>query len=274
MIEPFLADPPAKEPLLALPARLVQWLELLRREVNSPTAEQSWGFLSPAGSTGTFYFGGDYRFHSAAFTPAGGTNVGVVNASYAAHALMVLGASSTDMVVRVTGTSITDAGVRTASDTEDLDTSGGSADDYYETEKKWIGQISYSLQSGTGVTIDAGFCKYWDYQNTAFIVVGLEVLWLGGATDTDANIELLHHRATGWTYDAGGSPAPPAAIAGMNADHGAEQDVINGEPGAWKRDNLSEPILGSRHEGVLWRITTGANKAFEQGSLQIYIDYG
>ena len=52
-----------------------------------------WPFASPAGSSGVFYFGGTYQFHSSAFTPAGGTSVGTANSSYAAHAIVVLGAA-------------------------------------------------------------------------------------------------------------------------------------------------------------------------------------
>lgn len=238
----------------------------------SGASEKAWTFDSPAGTAGTFYFGGFYLFHTTSFTPAGGTNVGSANSAYAAHALVVLGAASTDMVIRVTGTSITDAGVRTTSDTEDIDTSGGSTDDYYETGKKWIGQVSYTLQSGTGVIIDAGFSKYWDNNNTDFAVVGLEATWLGGANDSAANIELLHHQLTGWTYSGGGgSPTPPTALANMNADHVTENDIVNGEPGAWKRTNLSTSVAGSSSEGTIWRITTGSNKAFELGNLLMRI---
>ena len=232
----------------------------------------TWAFDSPAGSSGTFYFGGYYLFHSAAFTPAAGTNVGTANASYAAHALVVLGAASTNMIVRVTGTSITDLGVRTTSDTEDIDTSGGSANDYYETQKKWIGQVSYTLQSGSGVVINAGFSKYWDYNNTPFTVKGIEAVWLGGANDSGANIELLHHKTTGWTYGAGGASTTPTALADMNTSHVTEVDIVNGEDGAWKLSNLDQDIAGSGEEGVLFRITTSANKAFELGTLKLVVE--
>jgi hypothetical protein len=231
-----------------------------------------WTFDSPPGVSGTFYFGGYYDFHSSAFTPSGGgTAVGTANASYAAHALVVLGASSTDMVVRVSGTSITDLGVRTTSDTEDIDTSGGSSGDYYETDKKFIGQVTYTLQSGSGVTINAGWAKYWDFGNTDFQVRGVEATWLGGANDSGANIELLHHKASGWTYGAGGTPTVPTAIADMNSDHVTEVEIRNGENGAWKRTNLATDIAGAGSEGVLWRITTGINGTFELGNLELSI---
>lgn len=236
------------------------------------TTDKSWTFASPAGSSGTYYWGGFYQFHTTSFTPAGGTNVGTADAAYAAHALVVLGATSTDMVVRVTGTSITDAGVRTTSDTEDIDTSGGVSGDYYETSKKWIGRVSYTLQNGTGVTVDAGLSKYWDKLNTDFTVAGLEVTWLGGANDSGANIELLHHKTTGWTYSGGGgTPTPPTPIASLTSDYVTEYEVANGENGSWKRTNLSTLVEGSSVEGVMWRVTTSSNKAFELGNLLLTV---
>ncbi|KKL09357.1 hypothetical protein LCGC14_2566660 [marine sediment metagenome] len=248
-----------------------RWREIER--TGAIPSQKIWTFDSPTGSSGTFYFGGFYLFHSAALTPAGGTNVGTANSSYAAHALVVLGATSTDMVVRVTGTSITDGGTRATSATEDIDTSGGVSGAYFETTKKWIGLVSYTLLSGTGVTINAGFAKYWDNNNTIYDLAGLEATWVGGATDTAPNIELLHHKSTGWTYGAGGTPTTPTAIAAMATDHSTEDNVINGEPGAWKRDNLTTEIDGSSSEGIIWRVTTTANKTFELGNFVLRITH-
>jgi len=240
---------------------------IIGADLVQPVITNSWSFDSPAGSFGTFYFGGFYQFHSASFTPAGGTNVGSTNSSYAAHVLVVLGAASTNMVVRVTGTSINDSGTRTTTDTEDIDTSSGSANDYYETAKKFIGQVSVSLQTGTGVIINSGFAKYWDDENTDFTVSAVEATWLGGANDSGIDIELIHHKATGWTYGAGGAPTLPTAIASLATDHSTEKAAVNGENGAWKRTNLSTAVAGSSSEGILWRVTTTANKAFELGNL-------
>ena len=237
---------------------------------NVGKTEKSWSFTSPAGSSGIFYFGGFYQFHGSAFTPAGGTNVGTANSSYAAHALVVLGASSANMVVRVTGTSISDLGVRAAADTEDIDTSAGVSGSYFETSKKWIGQISYSLQSGSGVTINAGFAKYWDNNNLDFNIIGLEATWHGGANDGGANIELIYHNSAGWTYGAGGTPGRTALV-GMNADHVTEINIVNNERGAWKRTNLAQAVNADNADGVLWRVTTSANKAFELGNLLLTI---
>jgi hypothetical protein len=229
-----------------------------------------WSFGSPSGASGTFYFGGFYDWNGSAFTP-GSTTVGSANNPYAAHFSLILGADTPDMVVSVKGTSINDEATRTENDTVVLDTSGGKSGDYYETQKKWIGQVTVALIAGSGVTTNVGMSKYWDFGNTAFTVVGLEATWVAGANDSSANIELLHHKTTGWTYNAGGTPTTPTAIAVMGTDHGTEDDLVNGEPGAWKRTDLSQAIDGAASEGTIWRITTGANKSFELGNLELTV---
>lgn len=261
------------EEVVAWVARELENISDATQEIAAANAsEKAWAFKSPSGSTGTFYYGGFYKFHSTSFTPAGGTAVGTVNSSYAAHALIVLGANSTDMLVRVTGTSITDTGVRTTSDTEDIDTSGGLVDAYYETSKKWIGQVSYSLQSGTGVILDAGLAKYWDNNNNNFDVVGFEATWLGGANDVGADIQLIHHKAPGWTYSGGGGTAVhPPALASMATDHDTENEVKNAEPGAWKRSNATAFVAGAFSEGTIIKVITSANRAFELGNLMLRI---
>lgn len=258
--------------LIAKINNLEQRLMILERVGRGiPGTEKSWSFDSPSGSSGTFYYGGYYLAHGSAFTPAGGTNVGTANAAYGAHAYIVLGASSSDMVVRITGTTIDDSATRATSATVDIDTSGGSANDYYETTEKWIGQVSYSLQSGTGVIINAGFSKYWDNRNNDFIVKGFEAVWLGGANDSGADIQVLHHKTTGWTYGAGGAPTHPTAIAAMTTDYVTEVNVVNGEDGAWKRADLNQAISGSTTEGTIIKVVTSANRSFELGTLLLRI---
>ena len=237
-----------------------QWEEV---STNFKSFDTSWAFRSPAGSSGQFYIGGFYVLPSTSYTPAGGTSLGSANVAYQAHAFIVLGTTSTDMVVRFTGTSVDEAGNRTASDTQDIDTSGGILNDYFETPKKWIGQISVSLLSGTGVAVNHGLCKYWDNQNSDFRMTGLEVTGYAGANDSAPNFEVLHHRSTGWTFNSGAAPDTPAALADMQTDFVTEYAFSNGEPFAWKRVGLSVEIEGSGSEGVINRITTTSNTAIQ-----------
>jgi|GEM_PF-3224808 hypothetical protein len=249
-----------------------EWEERFR---NFPESEKSWAFKSPPGTSGVFYYGGFYIFGSSDndFNPA--ITFGTVNKSYAAHFFLVQavgGAGGVDTVVRITGTSITDAGIRTAADTEDLTIADdGAAGTYYETSKKWIGQISISKQSGPDLLCNYGFCKYWDNNNNDFRIVGVEATWLAGANDNNPNIGIRHHKTTGWTYNAGAEPTPPSYISDMNTDHNTEIEISNGENGAWKRDNLNTTISGGNGEGSILEVVTSANRAFELGNIMLRV---
>ena len=85
-------------------------------------------------------------------------------------------------------------------------------------------------------------------------------------------IELLHHTYTGWTYSGGGgTPIGPPIVASMSTDHATEDSVIGGEHGAWKRTDIQKVIHGNDSEGLLWRVTTTSNKAFDEGTLMISV---
>lgn len=248
-----------------------EWEEVAR---SVPSSEKSWSFDSPSGSTGTFYFGGFYDFASSDndFNPA--VTHGTANGAYGAHVFVVqaVGAGGGDTSVTVSGTSITDAGVRVGSDSEILVISdAGAAGDYTETDKKWIGQVTLTKTAGPDLLMNFGFAKYWDNNNNNFRVVGFEVTWLAGANDNNPNISVLHHRATGWTYNNGGPPTRPTAIANMQTDYNTEFQINDKEQGAWKRSNLAEDIDGGNGEGTIIEIVTTANKAFELGDLLLRV---
>lgn len=238
---------------------------------NSVATEKGFSFTSPSGGFGTFYTGGFYIFAVADAnfdTPA---NFGTANISYAAHVFLVQaagGSGGTDTVIRISGTSIDDQGNRTTSDTEDLTVDDdGSAGDYYETIKKWIGQITLTKQSGPNLLCNYGFVKYWDNNNSNFQIVGVEVTGRGGANDSTPNFLIRHHKASGWTYNSDNPPTPPPAIVDMNTDHNTEIQIENNVEFAWKRDNLSTDINGGGSEGLIFEYITGANKSIEQANL-------
>jgi len=243
---------------------------------NSAPSEKAWTFISPSGSSGTFYYGGYYDFNGADsnFNPS--ATMGTADISYAAHMIFVCAAGAsggTDTVVRITGTSITDTATRTAADTQDITMDdAGAAGAFYESSKKWIGLVTMAKQSGPDLLCDFGWAKYWDNNNTDFTVAGLEVTLLAAANDDGFNARLLHHKASGWTYTSGaGSPVPPTAIASMQTDHVTEFELANGQNAAWKRSDLSTAISGSGSEGTIWEITTTANKAVELGNILMRI---
>lgn len=239
-------------------------------------SEKSWAFKSPSYAIGTFYYGGYYDFGATDndFNPT--INHGTALASYAAHFFVVAAAGGglgIDTVLTVSGTSIDDNGSRTPLDSETLTLDdAGAAGAYYETSKKWIGTVGIVKTSGPDLLCNYGFCKYWNNANTDFQVNGIEVTWLGGANDPAANFLIRHHKATGWTYNAGATPTPPTAIADMNTDHNTEIGIVNGENGAWKRTNLVKNIMGGDGEGTILEVVTTANKAFDLGNILMKIN--
>jgi len=247
------------------------------------TNTRSYSFQSFAGSSGTNYIGGFYDVSTtdANLTQASTTVThGDANVSYAAHAILVAsgaGAASGGsgaVTIVVSGTSITDAGVRTAADSETIvsDITAMSTDEYFETDKKWLGTITYTLTVGaTGHTaysadFNYGYAKYEDFGNRNFTVTDFEVVGVAGVNDTGFDVQLQHHKATGWTYAASGFDPGTGALVDMNTDHSTEQNLSNGEPFAYKRTSLSTAVNGGDGEGTVIRVVTGAN-----GSVQ-YLD--
>ena len=224
------------------------------------------------GSTGVAnYLKGYYTFQGTAFTPSGTPQtLGTANIAYDGHVYFVLGASSTDMVIRVSGTSYDDTTGRTAADTEDVDTSGGILDDYFESSKKWIGQVSITLQSGTGVIVDYGWSSYWDNRNTKFVISSIEWVGRAGANDSAPNLRLFHHKITGWTYTATGA-TPPAALVDMQIEYNTEFQFSNGEYFKFKKIGLSQLIDGTGSEGIIMAINITANNAVANSNVEIQI---
>lgn len=212
---------------------------------------------------------------------------GTANHPYAAHAFLVASGAGTAsggsgaVTITVSGTSITDSATRTAADTETIvaDITTMSTDAYYETTKKWIGQITYTIDPGaTGhtsysATFNYGFAKYEDFSNSAFKVTDFQMVGTAGATDSSFEVELLHHSSTGWTYSAAAFDPGGTVICSMNTDHSTEQDLANGERFAYKRDDLTQAVDGTALEGVVVRLTTGVNNSVENAEVSVGVLY-
>lgn len=238
-------------------------------------SEKTWAFMSRDASSGTNYIGGFYKFGATDddFNPS--VTFGTVNISYAAHFFLVQaagGAGGTDTVIRVSGTTIDDQGNRATLVNVDITVDdAGVAGIYYETTEKWIGQITIAKQSGPDLLCNYGFAKYWDNNNTNFKVVGIEATWLGAKNDANPDIELLHHKITGWTYNNAAPPTRPTAIASMATDHNTEMQIATAQEGAWKRDNLNTNINGGSGEGTIVELITTTNRTYAIGNFLVRI---
>lgn len=197
---------------------------------------------------------------------------GNANEAHRAHLALVLGAAAVDNItIAITGPSISDSGVRTASDSENIVIpSGTAANAYFETAKHWLDTITITHISGTAKVCNYLFSEYWDNSDADFFVESIDCQWRAGATDTGANIEVLHHKSTGWVYGAGG-PTIPAAVFSMVADMTPDTKLIADRNGRWERSGMDYHVLGANKEGIFVRVTSGAPNAFKNGHISIRV---
>lgn len=238
---------------------------------------KDYSFRSPSGSSGIFYIGGFYDAPAAhVVLTIGGTVTqvfGGANHAHGAHAFIVAsGAGGTDLVLTVTGTSITDLGARTAADSEVIvpDADVASANQYFETAKKWIGQITYTLTGSAGAfTFNYGLAKYEDFGNRNFRLTDIEAVGRAGANDSSFNVGVIYHKSTGWTYHASAFVPGTGFLNDMNTDYSTESDIAGGEYFAWKRDQLVTDVSGEGKEGLIVKIVTGSNNSVESMTVHL-----
>lgn len=227
--------------------------------------------LANNGTAGTFYVGGFYDAPAADVTLTIGGSVtqtlGTAGQGWAAHAFIVAsGAGCADCVVTVTGISITDAGVKNGADSEIVipDADELSTNQYLETTKKWLGQVTYTLTGAAGaVTFNYGYEVHDDFGSREFIVTDFEVTGEMRANETGMNIELLHHEPSAFIYSAAAFVPNATPVISLATDHGTDgDDVASGNNFSYKRTMFSEDILGNDEEGTIIRVTlTGNNTA-------------
>ena len=203
------------------------------------------------------------------------------NEAHASHAFIVAGGAGTVNTgvvgLRVTGTSITDAGVRTTSDSEVLsaDITALSTNDYLETTKKWLGVITFELYTVSGspttysIDCNYGICKYEDWGNRDFTITDFEAVGFSDANDSGFELQLLKHANTGWTYSASAFVPGDNAICDIGTDYSTDDNLINGGHFAYKRAGLSETITGSGSEGIIVRFVTTVPNSVEYMNVHI-----
>lgn len=232
--------------------------------------------ISDYGSTDTFYTAGFYEAPTAAANLTIGATttqtLGTANKGEGAHAFAVFdGLTDSGLTLTVSGTSITDTGVRTTSDSEVLVNETIPAEDaYLETTKKWLGQITYTLTGSSGtMSFNYGFSKYEDFGNRDFTATDFEITALAGNTASDMNVELLYHSSNGWSYNLTGFVPGGNVICSMETDYSTDDGIVGEENFAYKRSNLSTDVEGSGQEGVLVRLTQTTNNAIRYGTVHI-----
>ena len=234
---------------------------------------KDFSFATSSVGAATSYVGGFYRDAGTNNDLSGAQSLGTALSSYGAKVYVVLGANTVDTIsITVSGTSwVASTGTRTAADTEVIQfTHPAVVDDYIQTTKAWIGQVTLQTTAGTAKSCNYGFARYFNANEATFSITGFSSTWLAGATDAGFNVEVLHHKTSGWTYTAGGA-TPPAALWSMETDYGVatESKAIVDEEGSWERTSLSQAIAGGSNEGVLIRLTSSVASAIRFGTFSL-----
>ena len=101
-----------------------------------------------------------------------------------------------------------------------------------------------------------------------------ELFNVAGANGT-INISLLHHKATGWTYNNGAFTPIIAAntICDMATDHGTDVEVDSDDHFAYKRTALDTVINGSDSEGIIIWFETSAQNTIEYANMHLGIEF-
>lgn len=237
--------------------------------------------------TGKFYTQGhyDYATTDSNLTQASPTQThGAVNEPSGVHASIIAGGPGSAsggvgaVIIEVSGVSINELGVRVPGDSEIIvsDITTMVLNQYFESTKKWIGQVTYTLKnadSSTQTTFNADFnyghCKYTDRSDRNFIVKEFKAEGLAGANDSSFDIRLLKHSALGWTYATTGFVPGNGEIIQLSTDYGPDHVLTNGENFAWDRVGLGTEIEGADSEGYIVEMETGSNNAIQYANISV-----
>ena len=256
------------------------WVAMASGTGVGTSAKQKETFTLPsvavASAAGTYYVGGFYNFGSTAgdFTTTG-VDHGTANGPYGAYMMFVCAAATSDDTsysVTLTGTSITDAGVRTASDTEIVAMPAIAENSFYQSTKKWVGQVNITETAVTVVEsrlCNYGFVSVWDNEEVDLTLLGAKASWhANGAHDLD--IQVIHHNAANWTYVSGGPPTHTNQLISLATIYDTEYVTAAQEDGSFRNVLAAAVDVDiSAGEGLLVAVATGATDLLDYGQVTI-----
>jgi hypothetical protein len=116
-----------------------------------------------------------------------------------------------------------------------------------------------------------GFAAYDSFNQRVITLKMVQAFGRAGANDTGFDIQLLHHKSTGWTYSAAAFVPNATPICSLVGDYGVDNDLVNGEKFRWERDIITF-IDGTANEGFLVRIITTSNKAVDFMNVGVFAE--
>jgi hypothetical protein len=177
------------------------------------------------------------------------------------------------LILTVSGTSIADDGTRTTSDSEILvlNVGGASANQYFETSKRWLGQVTYTLTGTSGsFTFNYGVAKYDTFRNRNFTVTDFEGDGKAQGSASNTDIILWAHTSTGWVYSAAAFTGRPSTkIVDMATDYATDSDIDAGGYFDYTRTNIGYSVNGSAGEGIVIEFVQTTNAALYYANFHV-----
>jgi hypothetical protein len=139
---------------------------------------------------------------------------------------------------------------------------------YQQTDKRFLGDIEIkrisaadSARSTNIITVSP-----WTNFDTDFTVKKFLAEGGSNGTSTVNEIILLHHKLSGWTFNAAGLTMPgdfPAALFDFNADYGSYVRFVLNQQWGYEMRGIDTDINADSGEGIVLFINTSSNEAME-----------
>jgi hypothetical protein len=143
-----------------------------------------------------------------------------------------------------------------------------SINHYQQTAERFLGDIEIkristadSARSTNIITVSP-----WSNFDTDFTVKKFLVNGGGAGTSTVNEIILLHHKTSGWTFNASGLTMPdnfPATIFDFSDDYGTYIRTVLNQQWGYERRDLDTYVNADSNEGIVLFIDTNANETMD-----------
>lgn len=252
-------------------------------------------------NAGTHFLLGGYKAPAADanLTQASTTvTVGTVSIAYGGHIFVVCSGvgssnkSSGAVSLTATGTSISDDGTRTTSDTEtiiaDIEGTDVIANAFFRTTKRWLGQVTITLDNSgaTGATTYSLDFNYGifahEYNNEVDFTLN-QCSFKGYSSNSSSDsFNLTVYKtpqngdATAFTYSAAAFTGLPSGANNVLVDlattyASTDNNLVSDSYFNFFQNGLSEDISVTNGEGIVAAVTTSANNEIDYATLKLGI---
>jgi len=190
---------------------------------------------------------------------------------YGAYLILVSGGLPTTdggpVTVTITGTSLTEPGVRVPADTEVIVVDGVALNERIQTEKRWLGTVTITLSSAGAAAFswqfNYGFAMFESFGGRHFEMDQVEIQGVASDDDDEFDLIFYRHNHTGWEFALTDWEMHGELITSLSYIYGPEVQLKKNQPfGGFKRE-IQQFFKGDQQEGLVIRMKTGSDKTVQ-----------